>query len=93
MDFIKLAKDKYLHGATLNTKKITLKQVNAAIDKVHPKVFLVKDKNYFFIASDDEQMGLKIAGLYQASIYVSRLNELPIERWVSEVTKLLESTR
>lgn len=91
VNVLKLAKDKYKTAAPLNAKRITMKQVNDAIQKVYPTVFLVKDKNYFFIASDDHDMGMRIAGLYQSSIPVYRLNELTIERWVEEVKALLEA--
>lgn len=91
MNYIKLAKDKYYNAPLVNKKRITLKQVNDAIQKVYPTVFLVKDRNYFFIASDDNEWGLKIAGLYQSSIYVAKLNQLTIDQWVDEVKVLFEN--
>lgn len=89
-NFVKIAKDRYLKGGKLNAKRITMKQVNAAIEKEFPTVFLVKDKNYFFIASDNNEWGLRIAGLYQTSIHVARLNEMTVEEWVEDVRRLFK---
>ena len=90
-NLLKMAKDKYTNGVVLNAKRITMNQVNEAIQKEFPTVFLVKDNGYFFIASDDKEWGLKIAGLYQTSIYTAKLNYQPIERWVEDVRQLINN--
>lgn len=90
MNLLKYAKEKYKGK---KGKRITLKQVNAAIEKEFPKVFLVKDNGYFFIASDDNETGLKLAGFYQTSIYVAKLTQLTIEQWVREVKLLMNNPK
>lgn len=71
-------------------KRTTLKKVNEAIEKAFPNVFLVKGEGYFYIASDDEATGLKIAGLFQTSVYVCNLSAYTPEQWVNEVRRLFE---
>lgn len=74
---------------TNNAYAKTLKQINKAIGEKYPGVFLVKGKGYFYIASDEEEMGLRIAGLYQSGIYVYRLSSYKVEEWVREVGYML----
>lgn len=92
-NLFKKAKDRYLKGGKLNAKRVNMKQVNRAIQKEFPTVVLVKANNYFFIASDDKEWGLKIAGLYQQSVHVARLNELTLEQWVNEVRCLFNEDK
>lgn len=83
------ARAKYNTGK-LNAKRITMKQVNEAIGAKYPGVFLVKGKGYYYIASDEDKQALYIASLYQTSVYVSKLNQLTVEQWVSSVDALME---
>lgn len=71
-------------------KRITLKAVNAAIAKEFPNVQLFKGEGCFYIFSEHPETALKIAGLYQCGIYVYRLGDFPLERWVQEVKQLLK---
>lgn len=74
----------------LKRKQHTLAMVNKAIQAKYPTIMLVKGEGYFYIASDDDDMGLKIAGLYSSGIYGSfKINDLSIERWVAEVDQLV----
>ena len=73
----------------VKNKRITIAQVNRAIGEKFPDVFLAKGEGYFYIASDNEEMGLRIAGLYTTSIPVYKLNEQTIEGWVRDVELLL----
>ncbi len=73
-----------------NISKFSLKTLNLAIQKEIPNVFLVKGNGYFYIASNDQDLALKIAGLNQSGIYVSRLNELSIDRWIKEIYQLFK---
>ena len=68
----------------------SLKRLNQKIDKIYPGVFLVKGDGYFYVASDDEKMALKIAGLYQSGIYVCHLTHQSEERWIEDVKRLME---
>lgn len=54
-------------------------------------VKLIKGEGYYYIYSDDEEMSLKIAGLYTSSIHVHKLNQQTIARWVEDVESLFTS--
>lgn len=69
---------------------ISLKRLNEKIDKIYPVVFLVKGEGYFYITSDDNEVGLKLAGFYQTSIYVCHLNHQSEEKWIEDVKRLME---
>ncbi len=71
-------------------KNTTIAKVNAALAILHPKVFLVKGHGYFYIASDDKEMGLKLAGLYTTSIYVNSIKEQSVEQWIEDIENLLK---
>jgi hypothetical protein len=71
-------------------KARSLKQVNEAIQEKHPLVILVKGEGYFYITSDDEEMGLKIAGMHQSGIYVYSIQQLTVAQWVDVVGYLLK---
>jgi hypothetical protein len=73
----------------LKRKQHTLAMVNKAIQAKYPTIMLVKGEGYFYIASNDDEMGLKIAGLYTSSIPVYSINQLSIEKWVAEVDQLV----
>lgn len=68
----------------------SLKQVNKAIQAKYPDIFLVKGEGYFYIASDEPETGLMLAGLYTTSIYEGILNNLTCDKWVKEVGELLD---
>jgi len=67
--------------------RITLNQVNKAIAAKFPGVELVKGNGYFYVAPTDynSEMAQKIAALYQQGIYVYRLNDMSIDKWVESV--------
>ncbi len=67
----------------------TITQVNKAIAAKFPHVFLVRGKGYYYIASNDEATGLKIAGLYTSSIGVFSIKHQTVEAWVKDVETLL----
>lgn len=58
---------------------------NEGIDNV----ILCKDNGYFFIASDDSEMAVRIASLPETSIYRNSFNDDTIEGWVWEIKRLL----
>jgi len=66
-----------------------MKKVNAAIGARFPKVFLVKGDGYYYVASDDMATGNKIGILYQTSIAISKLNAVPLNRWMQEVEAVM----
>lgn len=77
----------------MNKIRITLKQVNKAIQKIHPEVELVKGEGYFYVAGITESMRLTIAGFYETSIYVYRINHQSIERWVDDVNRIMKQAK
>lgn len=73
----------------MTTKATSLAQVNREIQKRFPEIMLVKGRGYFYIASDDENMGLKLAELYTTSIMVNKLTQQTVEAWVKDVEYLV----
>lgn len=69
----------------------SLKQINKAVQAIYPEVIVVKGHNYFYIASDNDQMSHFIAGLYSSSIDVYRISHLTLSQWVEHVKNLMES--
>jgi hypothetical protein len=67
----------------------SLKQVNKAIGEKFPGVFLVRGAGYYYIASNDDTMAEKIAGLYTSSIGVYRITQQTVEQWIKDVEYLL----
>lgn len=74
----------------LNRKAKNLKEVNKAIQAKFPKVELVRGEGYYYISSQDEEEGLKMAGLYTTSIPVAYLHQQTIQQWVDSVEDLLK---
>lgn len=66
-----------------------LGKLNAVISREFPNVKLVRGKGYFYIASDDEEMALKIVGLYTSSIPVYSLKHQSVAKWINDVRNLL----
>jgi len=71
-----------------SAKPVSLKKLNKAIQKEFPTCFLFKGEGYYFIASDDEVWGEKIAMMHQQSIHVHKLSHQSMERWIEDVRKL-----
>lgn len=71
-------------------KAQSLAQVNKELHKKHPKIDIVKGKGYYYIASDDEEMGLKLAGLYTTSIPVFSITQQTVDQWLADVDLLLK---
>lgn len=74
------------------TKARTLSQINKAIQKQFKNVTLFKGEGYFYVWSDEEEMGLKLAGLDTTSIYVRYLNQQSLEEWVQDVKNIVAKT-
>jgi len=72
-------------------KARNLQQVNQAIQNRRPFVFLVKGKGYYYIASNHEETSLRIASLYQSSIYVYSITNLSVEQWIDAVDHLFNN--
>ena len=72
-------------------KARTLKQVNKAIQKKVGNVILCKSEGYFFVSSDDSEMGLNLASLETTSIYVCHLNHQSVEQWVEDVRQIVSN--
>lgn len=71
----------------------TLPQLNRIVAEHFPKIFVVKNKDYFYIASEDEPLALKIADLYCSSIYVYRVSHLTIQQWIDSIRSLFTDNR
>src|ERR1700754_2663579 len=69
--------------------KLTLKKVNDHIQSKYPQVELVRGVHYFYIAGIGDEWGLKIAGLYQSSITVDKINDLTLGGWMDAVEFVL----
>ncbi|QDP46482.1 MAG: hypothetical protein GOVbin4342_7 [Prokaryotic dsDNA virus sp.] len=69
----------------------TLKQVNKAIHKKVGNVILCKSEGCFFVSSDDNETGLKLASLETTSIYVCHLNHQSVEEWVEDVRQIVSN--
>lgn len=66
---------------------LTLKKVNKEIQVQFPEVELVKGDGYYYYAVKEEFGGNPhwIDLAYTTSVMVPRLNDLPLEVWVSEI--------
>lgn len=69
--------------------RLTIQMVNDHIHTKYPLVDLVKGKGYFYIASDDDNIGLQIAGLYTSSIDVAKINHLTLGGWMDATERVL----
>jgi hypothetical protein len=69
----------------------TLKQVNKVIQKEVGNVILCKSEGCFFVSSDDDEIGLKLASLETTSIYVCYLNQQSVEEWVKDVRQIVSN--
>ena len=69
---------------------LTLKKINKAVQKLYPEIQVVRTLDYFTVWSENEAISLKIAGLYQNSIHVYRVNQLTLEQWISHVKFVLD---
>tara|TARA_Y100000389_G_scaffold138948_1_gene136697 strand:- start:4022 stop:4249 length:228 start_codon:yes stop_codon:yes gene_type:complete len=70
-------------------KARTLKQVNESIQKEVGNVILCKSEGCFFVTSDDNEVGLKLASLETTSIYICYLNQQSVEEWVKNVKQIV----
>lgn len=71
-------------------KRITLKQVNSAIQKKYPGLMLTKGKGYFYLYSEDDTLAYKIALIYDNNIPVCHLHQQPLETWAKDVDDLMK---
>ena len=70
----------------------TLKALNKYIQKeVRSTLLIVKDKDYFYLASDDKLTALELAALPQTGIYVYNLKQCSFEQWYQMVKALLNN--
>jgi hypothetical protein len=72
--------------------KLTLSKVNKYIQTKYPEIELVKGENYFYVASDNDEIALKLARLFSTSIYVSKLNNVSLDKWLEYVEYVLEDS-
>jgi len=64
---------------------MTIKKINKELNKKLGNVCLVKSVGYFYVASEDKEIGLRLAQLDSTSIYVCHLNQQSLEEWVEDV--------
>ena len=72
-------------------KARTLKQLNKVIQKEVGNIILCKSEDCFFVSSDDNGIGLKLASLETTSIYVCYLNHQSVEEWVKDVRQIVSN--
>lgn len=64
---------------------LTMKAVNKAIKEAgFDEIELVRGNGYFYFASTSDGMHW-IDKAYSASVYVTKLNDLRLDRWISEL--------
>lgn len=73
--------------------RLSLKLVNEYIQILYPEISLAKDNGYFYIYSDNDAVGLKLAALGSTSISVCHLNHGTIEKWREWVTSALNDSQ
>lgn len=66
-------------------KRVTLKNVNAYIQTKYPVIQLIKGNGYFWVYSEDDNIGLQLAGLYTTSIDIPRITMLTEDEWLDKV--------
>jgi hypothetical protein len=71
---------------------LRMSQVNREIQKKYPLIKLVKGKGYHYIASDDPEMGVKVAMLYTTIIGVPFLNQQSLDAWIHSVERVLRDS-
>jgi len=71
---------------------ITLEKVNKYIQSIYPEIELVKGKGYFYVYSDNEEIGLKLSGLYTTSISVCNIRDLNLYLWLERVEYVLNDS-
>ena len=69
-------------------KARTLKQLNKIIQEQIGDILLIKGKGYFYVTSEDEEIGLRLAGLDSTSIYVCHLNQQTVSQWIDDVRQI-----
>jgi len=77
----------------MNKPRLTLTALNKELEKHFPHVRLARGEGYYYIYSDNEETGLRIAGLYSSGIYVNQLKHLTIEQWIQEVRDLFDEDK
>ena len=71
----------------------TLKALNKYIQhEVRSTLLIVKGEGYYYIASDEPETALELAGLPQTGIYVYDISHLSFEGWYIAVKDLLSKT-
>jgi len=75
--------------------RVTRKAISKAIKEKHGlDVEIIRDPSgYHYFFSDDEETGLMLARWYATSVYVNRLTDLSVERWVEEFTDMMEENK
>ena len=70
----------------------TLKALNKYVQhEINSALIVVKGNGYYYIASDDKDKALELAGLPQTSIYVNHVSHLSFENWYSSIISLLNA--
>lgn len=70
---------------TINNKAFRNAMKEAGLEKVQ----LEKGNGYFWIWSDDEELALEIAGLYDNCILCNSFKDQSIEAWIEDIKNLL----
>jgi len=65
-------------------------KVNKHIQSAHPKLYVVQGAGYLYWHSDDDDLALKLAGLYSASIPIAKASHQSIGTWLKEADEIME---
>lgn len=63
--------------------RLTIAAVTAAIQPIAPGCELIKGEGYFYF------IGPELERAREASVYVTRLTDLTLERWVAEAAQIM----
>lgn len=82
---------KYKAPVEKSHKRFTLKHVNKEIQKEFPFVELVKGEGYYYLipSSIEAENNPILKYMVDSSVYIYRLCDQPIERWMVDVRELI----
>ena len=71
--------------------RIRYRKFRAAMDAAGlGKVELWKDRDYFWIYSDDPELADKISSLNETGIYTSRFSDYTVDEWINIIRELVK---
>jgi hypothetical protein len=75
----------------MTDSKLGLPQIRKSIQKeVDPRLTLIRGKGYYYFASDDYELSLKLSSLETTSVYVYRISDLTKKQWIEEAQEIMK---